>query len=174
MFEWKFPRPCCRYACLLLSSSIFCCTSGFNFSSSFKEFNNFYSKNLKIRLHPRFYNKFSFEERKKRIESKPFSMILSCSVEMIYNLGDMVLSQTPNYKKQKEGPPMQFDDKITNAKKKTCFKLLPLQIFILWVNSNTGLCYLENLRSMTYRSIIFFSARKISACMSKSIIGAQM
>ena len=32
-------------------------------------------------------------------------------------------------------------------------------------NIDTGiLCYLENLRSMIYRSTIFFSARKISAC----------
>jgi len=46
LFELKFPRPFCWYARLLLSSLIFCWTTGFNFSSSFKEINNFYAKKL--------------------------------------------------------------------------------------------------------------------------------
>jgi hypothetical protein len=52
-------------------------------------------ENLDIRLHPSMCNMLSFDLRK-RIESLPFSKILSCSVEMFYNLGAVVLSQRPN------------------------------------------------------------------------------
>lgn len=44
LFKWKYSRPLRWWAFLLLISLIFCWTNGFNFSSSFKEINNFYSK----------------------------------------------------------------------------------------------------------------------------------
>lgn len=107
-FEWYFSHPLCWYARLLLNSLIFCCTFGFNFSSSFIECNNFCSKNLKISLHLRMCNKLSSKEEMKTNLSQSF--FLALRRWSIISVTRYCLRDQTNIN-EGERPSIQFDGK---------------------------------------------------------------